>query len=35
MEGDELVHVLFGHTINVESIPVPAEGINDIICVAV
>lgn len=35
MRGDELIHIMFGDTVNVESIPVSTEGINDIICVAV
>lgn len=35
MGGDELVHVVFWDTIDVESIPVSTDGINDIVCVAV
>jgi len=33
--GDELIHVVFGDTIDVESVPVSTEGVNDIVCIAV
>lgn len=33
--SDELIHIVFWETIDVESIPVSTDGINDVICVAV
>ena len=35
MGGDELIHVVFRNTIDVESIPVSTESINDVVCVAI
>lgn len=35
MGGDKLIHVVFGNTVDVESVPVSTESINDIVCVAV
>lgn len=35
MGGDELIHIVFGYTIDVESIPISTDGVNDIACVAV
>jgi len=35
MKGDEVIHIVFRDTVDVESIPVSTEGINDIVGVAV
>lgn len=35
MGGDEMIHIVFGYTIDVESIPISTDGVNDIACVAV